>query len=336
MSLFSQSLCFGENTLQELEKGADLQPVKVVTPNRSSVANNSDTDIIEESPTACSFRERTKAKHSNKTRKKEKSRSCEQLTTSKVASDCSKNTLSQFFRSEYDFSDDILKILPDNACNISTNNNKFESGKAADKSVQQIEPGYESDMFGDWAVPQTICPSRPTSEINGNDQQDNSVNIWEDSYDFNDIDLSSCEGNENAAKELNLKVDDEIALGLDNVTFTQNFMNEASFENDLNLKTGSNCFAASKFIEEEMENCKKSFTDVMREECQQLSVSSRCSQMNSTFKFNISESSFTLNYSNSTVDNDEKPAMSQNIRRKSNSQLLQHQNGIDQWGKKAF
>lgn len=354
MALFSQSLCFGENTLQELEKGAGLQYVKVVTPNRSSAASNSDTDIIEESPTnyssAFSFRERTKAKQLNKSKKKGKSRSCEQLTTSKAASDCSKNTLSQFFRSEYDFGDDIRKIIPDNASNISTNNNQLDNAMSDDmdmalENMQKNEnvQGFESDMFGDWAVPQNICPSKPSTDVcaskpsdefKANDQHDNSVNIWEDSYDFNDIDLGSCEENdEKHAKELNLKVDDQIALGLDNVTFTQNFMNEASFENDLNLNSGCNSFAANKFIEEEMKSCKNSFTDEMRAECQQLSVS-RCSQM-STFKFNISESSFTLNYSDSTVDIDEKAVISQNISKK-NSQPLQHQNGIDKWGKKVL
>lgn len=352
MALFSQSLCFGENTLQELEKGAGLQYAKVVTPNRSnksSAASNSDTDIIEESPTnyssAFSFRERTKAKQLNKSKKKGKSRSCEQLATSKAASDCSKNTLSQFFRSEYDFGDDIVKIIPDNG--RSTNNNKLDNDiEMASENVQKNESlqCYESDMFGDWAVPQNICPSKPSTDIcaskpsdefKANDQHDSSVNIWEDSYDFNDIDLGSGdENNENHAKELNLKVDDQIALGLDNVTFTQNFMNEASFENDLNSNGGCNSFAANKFIEEKMESCKNSFTDEMRAECQQLSVS-RCSQM-STFKFNISESSFTLIYSDSTVENDEKAVISQSISKKSNSQPLQHQNGIDKWGKKVF
>lgn len=336
MSLFSQSLCVGENTLQELEKGAGLQPVKVITPNRSSAGhnNNSDVDIIEESPTnhssAYSFRERNKAKLLNKSKKKgKKSRSCDQLTTSKVTVDCSRNTLSQFFQSEYDFGDEIRKILP---VTPSTNNSKFANESAVEtkaiENVPTVEYVQESDMFGDWAVPQNVGPSKSSTEAN--EQDDNSVNIWEDSYDFNDLELS-CENNENHAKELNLKVDDQIALGLDNVTFTQNFMNEASFENDLNVNGGSNSFAASKFIAEEMESCKNSFTDVMRAECQHVSVS-RCSQM-STMPFNISESSFTLNYSDSTVENDDKPVVSQNINKESTSQTLRHQNGIDKWGK---
>lgn len=351
MSMFSQSLCIGENTLQELEKGAGLQPVKVGTPNRSSTAMNSDTDIIEESPTNHSIfsrRERCKIKN-NKSKasakmKRVKSRSSDQLTTTETSTEekagSSKNTLSQFFRSEYDFGDEILEILPGNASDTKTRN--CDNKNIEEKSLENVKIienvlCFESDMFSEWVVP--VCPSKPSIEIQANDQKDDPLKIaWEDSYDFNDVDLDCCEEiKEDNVKELNLNVDEQIALGIDNVTFTQNFMNEASFENDLNVNGGSTSFAASKFIQEEMEICKNSFTEVMRDELKPSShnYSRSAAQMSSFNIFNKSESSFTLNYSGSSVDfgvDDEKHLMSPNVEKESNSQRLNHLNSIDSWG----
>ncbi|KAJ6648761.1 DNA polymerase theta, partial [Pseudolycoriella hygida] len=317
-------------TLQELEKEAGLQPVKISTPNRASSATssiNSDVDIIEESPTnhssVYSLRERTKAKHFNKSKtknKRMKSRSCEQLTTTEKVE--ANNTLSQFFRSEYEFSGDILQILPETR---STKNEKLEIEKTKEKVVDN-----ESDMFDDWIVPQNV-ESKPLGEANGKENISSANIVWDDSYDFNDVDLSLCK--ENNIMELNLKVDDQVALGLDNVTFTQNFMNEASFENDLNTNKDSNSIATSKFIEEEMESCKNSFTNEVLTENGRQSPNVRSGHL-SSLNLNISESSFTLNYSDSltdsTMENDDKQMITEDVIEK--SQPLKHLNSIDSWG----
>lgn len=338
MSLFSQSLLIGENTLQELEKGAGLQLMNTTTPGRSSVGNNSDNDIIEESPTNASIysiRERTKAKYFNKSKKKKaKSRSSEQLTTVSVVdtgSECSKNTLSQFLRSEYDFGDEILKILPENTSDIKVviDCDNEKPAEKVSESVQLIDDlqGLESDMFSQWVVPQNNCSLKASTQFKASgDQKDSSMNIWDDSYDFNDLDLSFKQDNAKP-KDIKLEVDERTALGIDNVTFTQNFMNEAvSEETDSDSKVAedeSNTVATQKFFAEELENSIKSFTDEIRAECHKLSIS-HSSQMRNNFDCNISDSNFTLNYSDSTVENDEDHVGTQNGR--PNLQPLQQRN----------
>lgn len=335
MSFFSQSLCLGDNTLQALlesEKGTIIQPMKVLTPSRSASAINSDSDIIEESPTnhssVYSYRERkhfNKSKASNKKRKT-KSRSAEQLTTSKL-SDCSKGTqYSQFLRSDYDFDDAILKLLPGNT---SKTNNICDIVKSDEKELeneQKIDSCFESDMFSDWAIPQNVSVAKPSTQIQANDQKDTSVReFWEDSFDVNDIDLNDVIQEKN--KQL-IEIDEQLALCSDNVTFTQNFMNV--HDDDFNLNDGAIDLATSQFIEEGLESFKNSFTRT------ELAIA--CSNHNqmSTLHFKNSEWSFTLNYSDSTADGDEEvPVIVQNINEKSDSQSLKHLNSIDSWGKLA-
>lgn len=330
MSLFSQSLCFGENTLQELEKGAAaLNPVIVTTPNRSYAVNNSDSDIIEESPTnfstVFSLRERTKPK----TRKKKSQRiTCEQIKISKP--EITSNTISQFMQSKYDFSDDILNDLPETDADVNDGKNCESANVPECPSTRVEDLPCEPDMFDD-SINANVSPTKSSTKIIINERE-SSVNIaWGDSLDFNnvDLDLNLFETNkENNAMELNLKVDEQIALGIDNVTFTQNCMNEASFENDLDLKSGPNTVATSKFIEEEMQSCKQSFHEYINE-CKQLSIIS--SNQLSVSNLNMSQSSFVLNYSQSTEE------LEQVIpTQKSYSQPLQQLNSISSWGKSIY
>lgn len=330
MSLFSQSLCIGENTLQEIEKGvAGLQPAKVTTPNRSYAINNSDSDVIEESPTnfstVHSLRERTKSRTK---KKKTKSLTCEQLRISKVGT--TSNTLSQFLQSKYDFSSDILKILPETVNDVDDGKN-CENANVPESTptIPNVLQSYESDMFDEVIADST----KSSAKMVVNQPKEFSINIaWGDSFDFEDVNLNVCESSkENNEMELNLKVDEHIALGLDNVTFTQNFLNEASFENDLNLKSGSNIVATSKFIEEEMESCKKSFHEYIKEERHEQTMAPN-SQL-SVSNLNISQSSFVLNYSQSTVEAEEMELIPT---QKSKPQPLQQSNSISSWGKIIF
>lgn len=220
---FSQSLCFGEKSLQELEQGGIiLLPEIKTTPNRSYVPNNSDSDIIEESPTNCStfrsLRERTKKK-SKKSKKKIKTiASCEQLTTSRKDVDLSKSGgLSQFFRSEYDFSADFLEIIPKQSNDQNVNCENLEVKVLNDGPITANLPfdKIEDDMFDESIIV-------PHSNVNDQkpSQKQNSLNMmWDDSIDLNGFDMNFCEIKENNdAMQLNLKVDENIALGLDNVT----------------------------------------------------------------------------------------------------------------------
>lgn len=102
-------------------------------------------------------------------------------------------------------------------------------------------------------------------------------------------------------------------------------MNDASFEND--LKNGSNAAATSKFIDEELKNCKESLDQSMRDECETSVV---LSSQQSFYNLNISGSSFTLNYSESSEENEEKNDTPID---KSQIQPLKNLNSIGSWGK---
>lgn len=346
MSLFSQSQwCFGENTLVELEKGAALQPVKTTTtPNRSNAFNNSDSDIIEESPTSVStgysLRERTRNKHSIKPKTKSnlttKDSSCEKITNVEPTF-TQFNALSQLMRSEFDFDIDFVQILPENLGNV--NNNDCDEVKEnlliiEDVSITETSPikenvqPFEEDMFEDMVAVKKDFPTKSITDVEANEQKENS--IWDDSFDFNDVNLSCGDNKDNNEFKLNLNVDEQMVLGLDNVTFTQVFLNEPSLEDDPKLESISNIGATSKFIEEEMVDSEKQMTQFLHEVCGE-SPLPLSSQMNSS-RLNISESSFKLNYSQSTEENDEKqlaPA------EKPKPQPLKL-NSIDSWGKMKF
>lgn len=350
---FSQSLCFGEKSLQELEKG-----VKVTTPNRSSNIINSDSDIIEESPTnhhssVHSYRER-KQLHKSKTfhkKRKVKSRSSEQLPSvplSTALSDISNGSLSQFMRSEYDFADEISKILPGNASNTNNANKDIcDSTTSKDKTAENLQKTenefcIESELFSQWIVPtvpapNNVCPPKPSTEIKPNDKP----STWEDSYIFEEIDLDFI--NENPETKGLLQIDEEIGLGLDNVTFSQNFFSGAEKIENVNDVEVMNV-DKSDFIDKDIESDNDLFTEEMKTECLELSII-RNNQMN-TSNANISgEPNFTLNYSDSTVDEEEKEEQPENLNDKNENgvsnrpddnlqphQLSKTLNSIDSWG----
>ncbi|XP_037047750.1 DNA polymerase theta isoform X2 [Bradysia coprophila] len=327
---FSQSLCFGENTLQELEKA-----VKVSTPNRSTGVINSDSDIIEESPTnhssVLSYRERKQFNKSKTFHKKRKvkSRSSGQLSSAPSntnSSVCSNGSLSQFMRSEYDFGDEISKILPGSSSKTNnTNKNICDSTtsdeKAAD-NLQKTENGhcYESEMFSQWIVPTVPeLPPKPTTETKANDKQ----STWgEDSYMFNDIDLDF--GNEIQVNNELLQIDEEIGLGLDNVTFSQNFFSGAENIENINGEEVINV-DKSDFIDKDIDSDNDLFTEEMKAECLELSMS-RNTQMNSTVDDEeVEERTDNVNENNSN-------GISNGLDENLQSHSIKKLNSIDSWG----
>lgn len=329
---FSQSLCFGENTLQEIEKGVAI----ATTPNRSSGIINSDSDIIEESPTnhssVHSYRERkqlNKSKTFHK-KKKVKSRSSGQLSsgssTSKSSNDISKDTISQFMRSEYDFGDEIMKILPGNTKDTnSSNQNICDKATSHEKPAHNLlttgnDECYESEMFSQWIVPTVpVSLPKPSTETKANDKH----TTWEDSYVFNDLELA--------------QIDEEMELGPENVTYTQNVFSAAK-----NIENRAEVINVDKsdFIDQDIGSDDDLFTEEMKAECMELSIT-RNTQMSTSHVHNSDEPNFTLNYSDSTLEDDEQP---ENAREnKVNgvadgrdeylpSYSLKQYNNIDEWG----
>lgn len=309
--MFSHSLC-----LKELEEQAAVQPVavKVSTPKRSI---DSDSDIIEESPTNhssyLSFRERrlNKSKASNKKRKGKS------FSTSKVPV---RPDESKFLRSDIELDLDISKLLPENKSNSNTNTNNsicdiVTADEKASKSAQKHEDihYYESDMFSEWIFPHSVNPSQPLTEIKAK----NNRTTWGDSDIFNDFDMNFGNGTqEEEQEEVNDKQqmhsNGRMAFSLDNVTFSENVMYEDLLDPNLNTSID---MATSKLIEDEVESFKNSFMD------NEIARSQMC-----TLNFNNSGSSFALNHSNNREDREEKPVTL-------DLQSLKQLNSIESWGK---
>lgn len=135
---------------------------------------------------------------------------------------------------------------------------------------------------------------------------ENPVNIvWEDSVEFNDIITHLHESNVQSINkphtETNLMVEDSVALGIDNVTFTQNFLKQKSFENDLNMH-GSTEKSVQQFINEEIDLCSESVINA---------VTAQEPVLNESIKLNItanslSSSNIVLNWSSDSLPNEHK------------------------------
>lgn len=76
---------------------------------------------------------------------------------------------------------------------------------------------------------------------------------WDDSSEFNDFVIPSFAAELAVRPQTELMVNDEVALGIDNVTFTQEFLPQRTVEK--NTVTGGSQKTVAQFMSEEMESC---------------------------------------------------------------------------------
>lgn len=279
--MFSQSFLIGENTLQELEKIAKLS-----SPKQKPESH----DIIDESPTNLNATHRSirsrivSIKTQNKSYRKKgikRNKSDSILNGSIGAAGFSKTeNYSEFFRTSKDnvFQNEIAPIQ--NSVTSTLDKYFKDSFNFVIKTpIEKVEIKPHNDILPlqkDVAIPtekdlnEMFDKSDFFTQQNDSNVDSNlhdlpiyvpksSENItWEESVDFNNIinNLNS-DGDSTIkkSKEISLMVDDDVALGLDNITFIHDFLKQRSFENDLNLKSQK---SIRQFIQEEMHQCSHS------------------------------------------------------------------------------
>lgn len=332
MSLFSQSLQIGYNTLIDLEN---------VEKRKST--QSSELEIIEESPptnktTSRRFNSKcqmTGYKSMDRKKKKfDRSKSDSALETSISTSKSSKINLKDQENCTTDFKSSIPNL---------TAIQLHQSTEVLSNDYKNLSNFFESEMeFNKINATESDDAQHKNSSENSCNltnkiaQQSIDQIAWDESDDAFNI----LENNSNFIRNDNNStvIDDAIALGIDNVTFTQDFL-------QFDQNSENNICNVSKFMKTEIENCKKQVKSNLKET--ELDQETK-SCMNPIFNSENSISKIVLNVSDDSTNsnnenlslhklvsssvNDIKTTYPQNSGKLTGSTLTSNFNDIRNWG----
>lgn len=378
MSMFSQSLDMGEDTFLELERNQDKHPPAPLEPtnNRQQPVVVESMEIIEESPTGNTTNNRTRSRkfqvsasrqhHGKRTRSdltldREKAPRTETTTTTTASavpkSSSVDDNYSAFFRSDLsEFKENVQpsqqqhhgsldryfgeSIVFDEPKSPQANTEGAAVADVSDKTRLDM-PISSADMdglsFGECSFSATVAT---VVEPNNNPDDEE---MWSDSDAFANTFSGEMAANNVPTRAATEGASEEVARGIDNVTFTQDFLQPQSSDAPQSVlsilnKTNANSSERSvnQFIRHEMDKCKKS---VSRGLANDVSLNESIVANNNSLN-NSDTSNIVLNYSAESVpiivarktELEIGTTTAAPAAIKSKSLPAQRLNQIDQWG----